>query len=401
MNRYSGWLFVPALLVTGAFVLGTDGAEWRGYWNGTVDVITGSTVLTGPLTAALAANLAIGQHRLAAVVGSAPFGWMVPYRVALQALMLSGASYVLTALAAIAVTAASDPGGPFGWWALLIGPLVLAACAMAGAAAGHLLPYRVTVLLAAPAVFLLGAFGPHPAAELLRQGPVSGSLEGLSFDPAVWSSQGAGLVAVVMCGAVCVLPWRGRELKPSMLTAAVAGFVALASSLAWSNSVGTDRFVPSDERPTSCGGQLIRVCLAPTNMRNLAATANAMDRAAAILSAGGVALPETYEQLLPGYQPPVEVGMIALDGRADHLDELRSGATYLLFPGACHAWTDPVGPPPDDAFAAQSLIAEWIVMRDGGTPSPFSNEARDWLQQVKDERRNRWVISTFAQLAQL
>ncbi|MGD9960606.1 hypothetical protein [Nocardioides sp.] len=398
MNRFSGSLFVPPLLATTVFVFVSYGAQWRGQWNWTIDTITGSTVLTGPLTAALGAYLAVGQRRIAALSDSAPLGWLVPYRVGLQALMLSSVVYVAGAAGALLVTALGTHGGPISWWALIIGFPVLGVCALFGAAVGHWWPYRVTVLVVAPVVFLFGAFGPHPAADLLRHGPETGSLAGLAFDEQVWSAQVAALVAAGCCLAASVLPWRDPGNTIVRLSVAGVSVVGLVAALVAADQVGTERFVASDERPTACAGSRPRVCLAPSDRTELVRAARAMDRAAAVLAAGGVAVPDVYEELLPGYQPPVGVGMTGRSSGFQDGDELRSGAANLTVPSACPAWTDPALPPPDPAFDARMLITEWIVLRGGGTPAPFSHESQVWLTKVEGQDANAWVTVTFAAL---
>jgi hypothetical protein len=399
VNRFTGTIFVPPLIATALFVLGSYGAQWIGEWNWTIDAITGTTVLTGPLTAAMGAHLALGQRRLAPLSDSAPNGWQVPYRVALQAWLLSSAVYVGVGLCALVATTLSAHGGPFTWWALLIGFPVLGVGAGIGVAAGHWWPYRITVLLVAPLMFLFGAFGPYPAADLLRHGPESGSLAGLAFDPTVWWAQTAALVATIGCLGVAVLPWRGRDSGPRLILAAGGCLITLLVTLWLADHAGTERFVASNERPTACKGTQPEVCLAPSNRTNLEATATGMATATAVLAAAGIDVPVTYEQLLPGYQPPLNVGMITRLLGPDDADDLRAAAGNLLIPSACPAWTDSNKPPPGPVFDAQTLITEWMVMQDGGTPSPFSAESQKWLRAEQGKGSNGWVTTTFTALS--
>ncbi|CUR60818.1 membrane hypothetical protein [metagenome] len=251
MNRYSGWVFLPALLATSVFVLVSFEAAWVGEWNWTIDTITGTTVLTGPLTAALGAHLALAQRRLAPLTDTVAGGWRVPYRAWLQAVMLSGGVYVVAGAGALVVTSLNTPGGPFTWWELLIGFPVIGVCAMFGIAAGHLWPQRATVLLVAPAIFLVGAFGPQAVSGLLRHGPEGGSLGGLRFDPAVVGPQAVALVALLACLGAAVLPWRDRGPRVGLVVASGLSLAALVPSMVWADSAGVERLIASDERPTA------------------------------------------------------------------------------------------------------------------------------------------------------
>ena len=133
MNRTTGGIFLLPVLGTAVYAMLAFGADWRGSWDATTDAATGSTVLTGPLTAAFAAHVALAQSRMADLSSSTARGILVPYRSAFQAWAWSSVVYVLTAAGGFVVTAAIPHGGPFAWWAPLIGFCVLGACALAGA----------------------------------------------------------------------------------------------------------------------------------------------------------------------------------------------------------------------------------------------------------------------------
>ncbi len=398
MNRFSGAIFVAPLLATAMFALGSFGAPWRGEWNWTIDSITGSTVLTGPLTAALGAYVALSQHRLAALAHSAPLGWQVPYRIGLQTWVLATLVYLVSGTSALLVTLAGPHGGPFAWWALGVGVLVLGACALLGAAAGHSWPSWITVVSVAPVVFLIGAFAPSPIADLLRHGPETGSLAGLRFDNQVLGAQSVALLAVSVCLCVALLPWSWGEWRTLHSALAAVSLVGMTGALVAVDQVGSERLVVSSERPTSCEGSHPRVCLAPSNQRELTSTARAMGRAAVVLAAGGVSVPDTYQQLLPSYHPPMDVGMVTLDGDPGDSGELRAGAANLMIPSACGAWTDAAGPPPSMAFDSQALLVEWVVMHEGGSPEPFNQNAAAWLNGAGRQEQNPWAIATFAAL---
>lgn len=396
MNRRTGGIFVAPLLVTALFAMLSYEAPWRGEWNWTVDAVTGTTVLTGPLTGSVAAHIAAVQRRLDPVNASTVRGWEVPLWAGLRAWLLGLGVYVITFATAWAVTALSTDGGPMSWWVLLIGPAVLALCAVAGASCGWWWPHRLAVLFTAPALFLFGSFGPRPLAGLLRQGPVTGSLAGLEYDARVWWLQVGALVAATALIASTFFPWRLRRARAMGAVLAIGTAVLLISTCVALKMGGSERFVVSAERPTACRG-VPEACLAPSNLRLLDEVSRALTVAADILRETGVDLPERYEQLLAGYHPPADVGLLA-DVATSSTSELRRGALLVVTPAACQAWTDPSAPPPDLAFRAQELLTEWIVGRGGGETMPGDAESATWLSQTNAPDRIAWVVRTVGQL---
>ncbi|WP_182378291.1 hypothetical protein [Nocardioides sp. WS12] len=397
MNRYTGGIFVAPLLGTALFVLVSFDAQWRGEWNWTVDTVTGSTVLTAPLAGSVGAYIAATQRRLDPLIAPSVRGWLVPVLSGFRAWLLALGVYAITCVTALTMTFLANHGGPLSLWALLIGPAVLAFCCMAGAALGWWWPHRLAAVFAAPALFLVGAFGPGPVADLLRQGPVTGSLAGLKYDARVWCLQVCALTAATVLIACALVPRRRsrKTLAKAAGAAVVSGSIFIGACLGLMTE-NAERFAASSEKPTSCMGAP-QACLAPSNVRFLEDVSQALSTASEVLQGAGVNMPERYEQLLAGYQPPETSGLLTNVDDSPFSD-LRRGAILVARPAACAAWTDPSEPPPDEAFQAQELLTEWIVGSGGEETYPWSAESEEWLSRPHRTDRTAWVVRTFSQL---
>jgi hypothetical protein len=386
-------VFLLPLAVLNVYVLRMSGAPWRGQWMWTIDTVTGSTVLTAPLAAAFAAWIALGQARVRELTGSTLRGPRVPLRAATQAWCWCAGAYLLAACGAALVTAISTPGGPAPYWALAIGLVVLAVGALVGVLAIQVWPHPMATVLVGPALFVVGTFGPHPYATLLRQGPTTGSLAGIEYDSVFWTAQVLMLLGVCFALASAVLAWTRRSWLVGSAVAVISVLV-LGTAL---QATDHRRLHASDERATACTGTSPVICLAPSDRRALRATAAAMEVELDELRSVGAVLPRRYEELLPGQVPPVTAGMISpVEGSKDLRRQI--GLQNVATPAACPAWTDPSGPPPDGAFDGRDLIVDWLLVRTGGSGRASSREAALWLSHATDEDVVRWVRTTFDQL---
>lgn len=396
-RRVLAVLAVPFAVLTG-YALWAFEHRWIGEWNWTVDTITGTTVLTGPLAAAAAAWLAMDAARLAPLTAATPRAWAIPGRQALQVALLAWGVYAVGAAAALAITALSVHGGPADLGTLALGPAVLALCALIGTTAGTLAPYRLTSLLAGAGVFLFGAFGPDLPANLLRHGPSSGSLAGLRYDPVVAAAQGLALLGliVVLVGALPVLAGsRRRRLVAASIGLGVLG--ATVTGVALTVVAGTDgeRFALGDERADACRGEAPRVCVAPSNRVLLDRTARALRQGAERMRAKGLEPAARYEQLLPGRRPSSGAGMLTRLAPYEDSQDRSWVWAGLLTPAACAEWTDPTRPPPDAVFEAQSLLEAWIVAGAEAADSAWSADARAWLARSDSGEARAWARTTY------
>ncbi|MEZ0579407.1 hypothetical protein [Nocardioides sp. MH1] len=395
IGRRRWWLLAPFLVVAGYALLANR--DWVGGWAGAVDRTTGSTVLTGPVLASIAAGLQLGVTRLRPISETTVRGHAVPYRSAAQAAAIGVVGYGATLAGAVAVTLSVPHGGPAQWWTGFAGVLVLVLAALFGALCAHLLPSPLTVVAAGPTLFLIGAFGPAPLPEALRFGP-TGSLVGLQVVASVYLTRFALVVALCVCLGVAMAPWRVYPRRIRLLTAAGAAGVVTAGAavgvFAAGTGIGDTRLERSAEGPTACAGTAPTVCVAPSERRLLAGVQRAIGRGAEVLRSAGVDLPARYVQQLPYAEAPAGSGEFYLDDREDR--SATESVLMLTHPASCPQWSQDT--PPFAALDAQQVIAEWAAARHGERPTAFSPEMEKWLPHLDDAATTSWVVRTFDQL---
>jgi hypothetical protein len=384
---------VGPVLATGLYALFSD-TRWRGGWASTLDIVTGATVLTGPVVASLAAGLHLGVVRLRPISESAAGGWRVPYRSAVDGWVIGLVAYAVTAVVAFGCTIAIPHGGPVQWWGLLAGVLVLALAALVGVLCAHQVPSPITVAAVGPALFVLGALGPAPLPEVLRFGP-AGSLTGLRLDLEVHLARFAAVAALCLCAVVAVAPWRRHRTR--LLPAAVAAVTVtvLAGSAVFATGTG-GRLERSDERASACAGRAPVVCVLPSHRRYLDGVRRSVDDAAPLFADAGVRLPERYEEG-PGDGSVSEgSGVFYVDTyRTD--TSLHDAVRLLVRPADCPQWSSVEGPP-YAAFDAEQLMVEWAVARAGQRPQAFNADMERWIEHIDDEATTAWVVGTFTLL---
>lgn len=392
------WALVP-LLVASGLVLENGGWPWRGDWNWTIDTITGSTVLTGPLLGGLCAWAVLRAAPLRLLTDTTPRRALVVVRQVAETLGIGLIAYALTAFVGVAITLSVPHGGSPGWLALLIGPLVLALCATVGAVLGLHVPHPLTALAVPVGLFLLGDLAPRPGPELLRHGPVTGSLAGLTFDPAVLGRHGLALVGLTALGLLATLPARRiAPLPRARILLATVGVVLGGAGLVLTIGAPAERFILTAERPDVCGGRTVVVCLPASQQRHLDRLLAGLEPAARRLEAEGAELPDRFEPALPGRLPPPGVGLLtrSIDDRLP--TDPATMASLLVRPAACPAYVDPAARPTDeDAVVSELLIA--VTLADD-PEAPVSPDLRGWLERTPAPERRAWVTSTYAALAE-
>ncbi len=398
-RRFLAIISVP-LIATTAYALWAFDHRWIGQWAWTIDSITGSTVLTGPLVAALTAWALMEASRLKPITSSTSRVREIPWRLALEVWVVAVAVYVVAAVVALAITAFADHGGPFQVWVLAIGPAVLAVCALVGAVAGHLAPYRLTSILIGAGVFFFGAFAASPFADLLRHGPSSGSLGGLQFDSGVWLLQFLALIGIAVA-LIGLLPMLAGQRRGAVLPVIVAAGVVLAvgAAIAVGNGGSSDRrFEASGEGPTACAGDAPEVCVAPSDKVLLKRTAEAMDQGAEKMRAKGLNPPARYEYTLPGREASKDAGVLIRLAPYGSSNDKSWIWTNLLTPAGCEFWTDSSQAPSDQVFEAQALLEAWIVKGVDASKTAWSDQARAWLATSNEPAAKSWAVSTFKAL---
>ena len=394
-DRVGTWFTALGLAAVTAFAL-VSYRDWPGQWPWTIDGVNGATVLTGPLTGAIASALQLNANRVIAITAITRRGWLVPMRSAWTASLTAATVFAASVLVTSAVTLVGPHGGPIEWWALGVGLLTLTVCALGGSVAAFWVPQRLTVVAVPVAIFLLGTFAPGVVPELLRHGPSTGSLAGLKWASDVLIGRVFALVAVGGLLVVAMLPWRRTEGRWRRL---MAGFVAVclcAIALVRLDSVSSSRLVVSDERPSRCTGSAPAVCVSGSSIRLLKPTAEAIREPAAHLAHAGVDLPPVFEELMPsrrgdGAHGMLEIGRTAQPGS-------RHGAGLLMTPAPCPQWFDRSKPPAGVVFEAQGLLVEWVVAQQGEPIQPTSTEMRRWLTDVDSKAATAWVVATYASL---
>ena len=371
------------------------GAPWRGEWAWSVDAALGSTVLTGPGVAALAAWWAAAARRRASLTDPTPRGWLVPIRLAVGAWAVAATVFVLTLATTLLLTATTAHGGPLPWWITPMGLLLLAAYSSLGAALGHLWPTFASAPAAAIGTFglgLAGALGVGPS--VLRQGPATGTLAGVTWDPTVAAGQAAVLLAVAILAAAATVASRGRRPLPVRLVLGLSALGVVAGALVLQTH-GDERFELSGEAASTCGGRAPEVCVAPSNTRALASLSSRMGALATELTSVGLPVPDAYSQLLPSAPPPAGHGMFSLPGEANSpVTPWADAADALTRPAACPAWFAAPSPPPE-AFEARYALQVWILDRAGRpAPSAFSPSERRWRAAPLADQLH-WVRPTF------
>lgn len=398
-------LALPFAAIT-AFVLITVGSGWVGSWQATIDVVVGSTVLTGPVVAAVAAWLMAGEVKLEPVTRVAPRGPAVPRRVFAQVWLVTGSLYLLAAAIALALTLSQPHGGEFQGWVVVVGLGVLGIGSAAGVAAGALFPFRVTVLLVGPVLFLAGTFGPSPLRAVLRFGPATGSLAGLQFDSGHalrLLGMAAGLimvgVAVAIGGRLQHVGFAALRWRIGVVVVLVVGLVGTVTAAAAGGLISGrdgDRLTRSGERASACSGRSPAICVAPSEQRLLPRLDAQLRPWARELSRVAV-LPARYQVALPGVRPPQSSGLIR-SSLLQSEERGRAAAQSVVMLASCPAFFDPTTPPPDRVFAVQALLTEWLVVRRGGRAEPWSAGSAAWLRRPDAPAALQWVRETSSQL---
>lgn len=392
MSRIERSIALAALLAVSLYLLFGNGGEWRGEWSWSIYYALGTTVLTAPLVAGLAAWLASSRHGSRAITDAAPRGWLTATYWATAAWALGMAALLGTVVVAVVATALTAHGGPIdtrGWG---LAPLTLAAFAAAGAAAGTLVPHPVTAVMVAPMSFLAAMVGSkHDSFAFLRISlPSTGSLAGVRWSDATVLGSMAGLAGVLLAGlAVCL---HGRPRRVAGPLSGACAVALLATSFVTSHAYGSYEYTASDERATACAGHAPEVCVMPSHVAALAALAAETDRLAPYLQRTGARLPARFAEA-PWTNADTSVGAFGLNDGARTRVDAALAAEVLARPADCPAYSADTAPP-EIAFTAPHLIASWLVQQAGGTPDVQSDQEAAWLRSPAAGQRS-WVAQAY------
>ncbi len=227
-RRAAPLLAVPALALLGAI------AAWRAllpgvaYWDDAVAALFTSVRFLGPASAALAAWVALREHRLDYLRGLSPRSPAVGPLVDLMLLgVITLSAYCVVAAIVAVKTLINVQAGHPQFMGLLAGALTLLVYTVIGYLGGRILPRLATVVAAAAITYVWGVARPGtwtyllppPGVEHIR--PFAGLRTELLTGQALWS---VGLGALLITGYLWALTRQARFAVPVLAaTALVAG----------------------------------------------------------------------------------------------------------------------------------------------------------------------------------
>jgi hypothetical protein len=395
---------LPSLLVVTGVAVMSRGQTWAGEWAWSIDWANGSTLLAGPIAAAITAfevnRLAGPQWRQTARQTLRPNSMTA--QVVLCVWGCACVAWLIGSAIVLALSASHGAQGAIPFMALGFGPITLLAYVAIGAAIGVALPSLAAAPIAAVTSFglaYLGASGIIPG--IFRTGGVTGTLVGQTWDRRVASM--TVLVLLALAGAL--LAWvlaRGSVMRSTLLS--VGGVVMAITTVAGLGDLsirGDERFVPiSAVVDLTCQGTVTKTCLAKTTSSALPGLAKLMDEQAQTLIDAGARIPERYIQEIPGQRLDLNSGLIVLPtqlvNKAD--TDAYAVADYLSMPAPCPAYFGEH--PPDVALEGMAVLAAWIRVNGNvpGANPPGDDPLGRWLATDPSGQR-AWVVQTFDQLS--
>ena len=380
-----------------AIVLFGRDLPWRGEWLWTLDWAAGTTILSGPLTAGLAAYesarwrsatgeliLPTSRRRLAACFTPTLAVWAS-----------SAVVYVVSTAVVLAVTSAYRPTDrlvPFVW---LIGLCELGLCAAIGWLLGRRLKSYVAAPLAVAGCYIVSLVASRSTVlAFWRVGGATGPPSGQVVDARY--TTGAALVFLGLSGvmAAAYLLRAAPTRRVAQVTAALSA-IATTAGLVLSSGTGATYYRGDDHPHRRCRGAPVSVCLLAGNSSQLASWSMLMNQAARPLHDVGVAFPLRYEQPTSD-EHSLAVGVIFFDPGTinirppSHLYVAESLAT----PARCPAYAS--DPPPIKGLNAREWLAQLIVHRVWPEDTAYSDpRVTAWAKSTPIADQDRWARTTF------
>jgi hypothetical protein len=405
VRRGGGLLAAPGLVLLALVAMNSRGRPWVGEWAWTVDWLNGTTILLGPLTAAVVAfdvqRWSGPTWRALARQTRRPAG--LALHAAAGAWVWATVAWLLAMVTALLLSLAAGARGHVPLLPMVMGPLALAAFASLGAGIGFILPRPAAAPVAGVGTFALtylAAAGVLPG--VLRVGGATASLVGLRWDDRVWFVQTVALVTICLVVALLTRRAAGPASGIRQLSATVAASALLLAAVANLAVSGDQRLViRAGPVALACAGAAPVVCMARDTSVALKALERAMHEQARVLEAAGVELPARYVQEIPGHPPSPNAGLIVMS--VDQVNsksvDLQSVPGYLTLPTPCAEYFAPT--PPELALQARQVLADWITSSHSGTGQPRPAQDQDpenqWLRSDPQVQRT-WVRTTFVQL---
>ncbi|MFL6099633.1 MAG: hypothetical protein ACJ71T_06745 [Actinomycetales bacterium] len=384
-----------------AVVLFARDLPWRGEWMWTLDWAAGTTILLGPLTAAVAAYQSARWRALTIklLLPTARRRLAACFTPTVAVLASATVVYVIGTVLVLAITSAYHPTDRFQPAEWLIGLTKLGLCAALGWVLGSRLQAYVTASVAVAACYALTvAASGSSALAFWRLGGSTGPSSGTVIDDRY--TGGAALLFIGLSGALAAsfLIQRAPTRRVAQVTASLSAALATAGLLLCSGPGTTYSRV--DTHPHRlCRGAPVSVCLLAGNTSQLGPWSQLMNQAAGGLQDLGLDGQTRYEQPAPGPVHAADVGIVFFDPGTinitppSHLYVAESLAT----PATCPAFASER--PPVQALNAREWLAQLIVQRVWpDDPSHQDPRVAVWARTTPIADQNRWVRMTFAGL---
>jgi hypothetical protein len=378
-RRTAPFLAVPALALLGAV------AAWRAllpgvaYWDDAVAALFASVRVLGPASAALAAWVALREHRLGYLRGlSARSPALGPLLDLLLLGVVSLIAYAMVATVVVVKTLLHVQAGHPQLIGLLAGALTLLVYTVIGYLAGRAVPKLATVAAAAAGTCVWGAARPGtwtyllppPGVEHIH--PFAGLRTELLAGQALWS---LGLGALLVTGYVWTLTRRARLAVPIVAAAAVVAVTTL-----WIHAQQRAPLAPRAFE-YSCRQWPLTVCVHPALRTALPSLEAALTPLATRLSGtpGGFTRVEHrpdndfprpghgvvyihLRDLSPGYEHRAEqeIQISLLDARTCGNPAHAAGVRYTAL---VSAWLLDEAPPRLTDATAARVFARWAEVR--------------------------------------
>ena len=399
------WVAFAGCLVLSVVGLALRGAPWAGEWGWTLDVAADTTTLTAPVVATFAAWISYRWRGVRSIVDSSARGYLLPLDATATSSAVGLASLALAVVGGVAYSLATGTvGGPVPIVQFVPAVLILGVCAAAGALAGILVPHLLVIAICPFVTFVIASLGfAGIGPKLLRVGASTGGLGGVALRNGFVAAQVVGLLGLVALLVLLLLVTKRFPFPRAVLAVALgASVLALAAGSAGLLRDG-ERYVPSAESATACRRPSTgpTICSLPSHVRARDEVAPTLVRFVERLRAHGFDVPAAYSE--PPLMPRGSVRDRGTLGLKNSSVELVGGdraaalaADAAAQPAQCAFWSGEV-PPPEEAYVATMLLADWIAVDAGYEVVAWSEQSQRWLDDRSVDKVG-WAKTTYEAL---
>jgi hypothetical protein len=379
-----------------AVVLFSRDLPWRGEWMWTLDWAAGTTILTGPLTAGLAAYESARWRSVTAelVLPTARRRLAACFMPALAVLASSTVVYLVGTLVVLGISGRYHPTDQFAPYLWLIGLCELGLCTAIGWLLGSRLQSYVAASLAAGGCYVLAIVSSTNSTLAFWRvggstGPPTGSVVNVGY------TSGAAVLFLGLSGvmaALYLIQWTRTHRVAQVAAGLSVAVTGLGLVLTSAPGATYNRVDAHPHR--LCRGAPVSVCLLAGNTSQLDSWSQLMNRAARPLHDVGVAFPPRYEQPTADAHS-LAVGVVFFDpgtiniSPPSHLYVAESLAT----PATCPAFA--IDPPPIQALDAREWLAQLILHRVWPGDASYDSRVTAWEKSTSIADQNLWARATF------